>query len=132
LATFVIATIGVGLVLALLIPLSANAVTAVILVVLLGVAGMAVPPVATGLAVRFAHSAPTPAAALAVSAFNTGIAAGSWVAGVALASELGATGPALVGVGMAAVGLVPLLTLVAIRVTRTGTGYSLEVCNAAR
>jgi DHA1 family inner membrane transport protein len=110
-ATFRIVAIGVGLVLALLIPLSANAFTAVGLVVLLGVVGMAVPPVATGMAVRFAHAAPTLAAALAVSAFNTGIAAGSWAAGVALASALGTTGPALVGVCMVAVGLVPLLAL---------------------
>jgi DHA1 family inner membrane transport protein len=112
-ATFLTVAIGVGLVLLLLIPLSANPFTAVSLVVLLGVAGMAVPPVATGMAVRFAHAAPTLAAALAVSAFNTGIAAGSWTAGAALASALGATGPALVGVGMVAVGLVPLLALAA-------------------
>jgi len=75
------------------------------------VTGMSIPPIATGLAVRFASSAPTLAAALAVSAFNTGIAVGSWMAGVALESSLGATGPALIGGVGAALGLVPLLAL---------------------
>jgi DHA1 family inner membrane transport protein len=130
-ATFLTAAVSVGLVLALLIPLSANAVTAVVLVLLLGVAGMAVPPVATGLAVRFAHSAPTLAAALAVSAFNTGIAVGSWVAAAALASPLGGIGPALVGVCMVAIGLVPLLVLAAIRATRTDTSTAPHVPNSA-
>jgi DHA1 family inner membrane transport protein len=45
--------------------------------------------------------------ALAVAAFNTGIAAGSWAAGIALASPLGATGPAVVGVVMVAAGWCP-------------------------
>jgi DHA1 family inner membrane transport protein len=130
-ATFLTVAVSVGLVLALLIPLSANAVTAVVLVLLLGVAGMAVPPVATGMAVRFAHSAPTLAAALAVSAFNTGIAVGSWVAGAALASPLGGIGPALVGVCMVAIGLVPLLVLAAIRATRTDTSTAPHVPDSA-
>jgi predicted MFS family arabinose efflux permease len=56
---------------------------------------------------------------LAVSAFNAGIAAGSWLAGHALDSSLGATGPALVGVAMTAVGLVSLLALVAVPATGT-------------
>jgi DHA1 family inner membrane transport protein len=132
-ATFLTAAIAVGLVLALLIPFSSTAATAVLLVLLLGVAGMAVPPVATGLAVRFAHSAPTLAAALAVAAFNTGIAVGSWAAGAALASPLGTTGPALVGVGMVVVGLVPLLALAMTRATRTGsaTTHTPDVRNSA-
>jgi DHA1 family inner membrane transport protein len=84
--------------------------------VLLGAAGMAVPPAATGLAVGFAGSAPALAAGLAVSAFNAGIALGSWIAGYALDSALGAAGPALVGAVMAAVGLAPLIALAAARV----------------
>jgi hypothetical protein len=78
-------------------------------------------PIATALSVRFAHSAPTVAAALAVSGFNTGIALGSWVAGSALDSSLGLTGPALVGTVMIALGLIPLIALAAIRATRTDT-----------
>jgi DHA1 family inner membrane transport protein len=80
-ATFVAAAVGAVIVLALLIPLSANAVTAVLLITLLGAATMAIPPVATGLSVRLAASAPTLAAAFTVSAFNAGIAAGSSVGG---------------------------------------------------
>jgi predicted MFS family arabinose efflux permease len=65
-------------------------VPAIIFSVLLGVAGMSVPPVVTGLAVRYARSAPALAAALSVSAFNLGIALGSWAGGRALDSSLGA------------------------------------------
>jgi DHA1 family inner membrane transport protein len=72
---------------------------------------MAVPPVATGLAVRLAAAAPALAAGLAVSAFNAGIALGSWIAGYALDSALGPGGPALVGAIMAVVGLIPLIAL---------------------
>jgi DHA1 family inner membrane transport protein len=121
LGTFITVAVSAVLILLLLIPLSSNALTTVVLVVLLGVTGMCVPPVATGLAVRFASSAPTLAAALAVSAFNTGIAVGSWIAGYALGTSLGATGPALVGAVMTALGLAPLLALAATGATRTDT-----------
>ncbi|OOP60415.1 MFS transporter [Arthrobacter sp. SRS-W-1-2016] len=116
--TFIAAALGVILVLLTLIPLSTNGPAAAALVVLLGATGMAVPPVATGLAVRFAAPAPTLAAALAVSAFNAGIALGSWIAGQTLESALGATGPAVVGVIMTAAGLVPLFILAALKATR--------------
>ncbi|MCW2947146.1 MAG: major facilitator superfamily 1 [Actinoallomurus sp.] len=121
LTTYITTAIAAALVLLLLIPLSSSAVPTVILVVLMGLTGMAVPPIATALSVRFAHSAPTVAAALAVSGFNTGIALGSWVAGSALDSSLGLTGPALVGTVMIALGLIPLIALAAIRATRTDT-----------
>jgi predicted MFS family arabinose efflux permease len=42
-----------------------------------------------------------------VSAFNFGTAAGSWFAGLALDSTLGASGPAVVGTVIAALTLVP-------------------------
>lgn len=103
-------------------PLSTHPVATVVLLVLMGLAGQSVPPVATTLAVRFAGNAPTLAYALSASAFNLGIAIGSLVAGIALDSALGLTGPALVGMVMAALGLVPLLALIAIRATRTDTG----------
>ncbi|MEU4176435.1 MFS transporter [Streptomyces sp. NPDC026589] len=119
LATVTSAAIGTALILFLLIPLSHSAAPTVVLVVLLGMAGMAVPPVVTALAVRFAGDAPTLAAALAISSFNVGIAAGSWIAGSALDSSLGLTGPALVGTVMAACSLVPLAALGAIRATHT-------------
>ncbi|MFE4454516.1 MFS transporter [Streptomyces sp. NPDC056796] len=113
------AAIGAALILLLLIPLSHYTVPTIVLVVLLGMTGMAVPPVVTSLAVRFAGTAPTLAAALAVSSFNIGIAAGSWIAGSALDSSLGLTGPALVGTVMVILALAPLAALGAIRATRT-------------
>lgn len=76
-ATFIACAVAAAVVLVVLIPLSANAVSAVILITLLGVVTMAIPPVATGLSVRLAASAPTLAAVLTVSAFNGGIAVGS-------------------------------------------------------
>jgi DHA1 family inner membrane transport protein len=82
---------------------------------------MAVPPIATGLAVQLAASAPTLAAALTVSAFNAGIAAGSSIAGYTLDTALGTTGPATVGAAMVALGLVPLIALASQRVSRSDT-----------
>lgn len=49
--------------------------------------------------------------ALTTSGYNTGIAAGSLVAGQALDSSLGLTGPALVGAVFAALTLLPLIAL---------------------
>jgi predicted MFS family arabinose efflux permease len=131
LATFITAAVASGMVMVLIVLLAGNGVTAVALIVLLGVAGMAVPPVATGLAVRFAAAAPTLAAGLAVSGFNGGIALGSWIAGDALESSLGATGPALIGAIMAAVGLVPLLALAALRATAREPGDTPAPAQAA-
>jgi predicted MFS family arabinose efflux permease len=109
--TFLVSAILCTVVLVLLVALSGNPVTAVVLLVLLGVVGMSVPPAATGLAVGYARKAPTLAAALSVSAFNLGIALGSWAGGIALDSPLGAVGPAVVGAGGAALGIVPLTVL---------------------
>lgn len=115
--TFLAAAVSTTVVLALLALLVGTPAAAVTLLVLLGVTGMAVPPVATGLAVAHARSAPTLAAALAVSAYNTGIAVGSWLGGRALDSTLGTSGPAMVGALAAALGVIPLVALA--RVTRT-------------
>ena len=78
---------------ALFVPLSTNAVATFILTFLLGIAGMGIPPVGTGLAVRFAHAAPTLAAAISVSVFNGGTAIGTWLGAWALESTLGVVGP---------------------------------------
>src|SRR3954453_16352890 len=120
-ATLIACTLAAGLVLALLIPLSANPVTAVIVITLLGVVSMAIPPVATGLSVRLAGSAPTLAAALTVSAFNGGIAAGSSIGGHTLDTSLGVTGPATLGVVMVVLGLLPLAALAVRRAGGTQT-----------
>src|SRR4051794_20278510 len=90
-ATYITAAVGSGVVLAMLIPLSAHAVTAVTATPLGGVPTRASPPIATGLSVGLAGTAPTLAAAFTVSAFNGGIAAGSSIGGHTLDTGLGAT-----------------------------------------
>src|SRR5215213_4328346 len=111
-ATLIACALAAGLVLVLLIPLSANPLTAVIAITLLGVVSMAIPPVATGLSVRLAGSGPTLAAAVTVSAFNGGVATGSAIGGHTLNTSLGETGPATLGVVMVGIGLIPLAVLV--------------------
>src|SRR3954465_15674411 len=110
-ATLIACALAAGLVLVLLIPLSANPLTAVIVIPLLGAVSMAIPPVATGLSVRLAGSAPTLAAAFTVSAFNGGVATGSSIGGHTLNTSLGETGPATLGVAMVALALIPLAAL---------------------
>jgi len=122
-ATLIACALAAGLVLVLLIPLSANPVTAVIAITLLGVVSMAIPPVATGLSVRLAGSAPTLAAAFTVSAFNGGVATGSSIGGHTLNTSLGETGPATLGVAMVALGLIPLAALAIRRAGRTATSH---------
>src|SRR3954468_795396 len=119
LAALIACALAAGLVLVLLIPLSANPLTAVIVITLLGVVSMAIPPVATGLSVRLARPAPTLAAAFTVSAFNGGVATGSAIGGHTLNTSLGETGPATLGVAMVALGLIPLAALVMRRVGHT-------------
>ncbi|MEV6647744.1 MFS transporter [Amycolatopsis sp. NPDC051371] len=115
--TTIIAAAATALTLLLLIPLSTNPVTAVALVFLVALTGFTLNPVVTSLAVRFAGGAPTLTSALTTSAYNTGVAVGSALAGQALDSSLGLTGPALVGAVFAALTLLPLIAL-AIRGTR--------------
>jgi predicted MFS family arabinose efflux permease len=117
LRTFTAIAVSSTAVLLLLIPLSTMAVPTIVLIVLLGATGMAVLAIASPLAVRFGHRSASLAAALAVSAFNVGIAVGSALAGVALESSLGTTGPEVVGAVMVLLGLVPLAVLGALRAT---------------
>ncbi|MER5600138.1 MFS transporter [Streptomyces sp. NPDC002265] len=109
--TTITAAAVTALALLLMIPLSTRPVTAVALVLLMALAGFSVNPVVTSLAVRFAGDAPTLTSALTTSAYNTGIAVGSALAGQALDSSLGLTGPALVGTVFAALTLLPLIAL---------------------
>ena len=129
-ATFLACALAAGLVLMLLIPLSANPVTAVIAITLLGVVTMAIPPVATGLTVRLAGPAPTLAAALTVSAFNGGVASGSSIGGHMLDTSLGETGPATLGIVMVALGLIPLAAVAMRRADRTDDNHRFPSCAA--
>jgi DHA1 family inner membrane transport protein len=119
LATLITAAAASTLVLLLLVFFSTSAVATVVLVTVMGVTGFAATPVLGALVMRFAGSAPTLASALASSSSNVGIAVGSWVAGVALASPLGQAGPPLVGTVTAALTLVPLTALALMRATRS-------------
>ncbi|WP_405607158.1 MFS transporter [Streptomyces sp. NBC_00076] len=118
-ATTITAAAATALSLLLLIPLSAGPVTATFLVFLMALTGFTVNPVVTSLAVRFAGNAPTLTSALTTSAYNTGIAAGSAIAGRAIDSSLGLTGPPLVGAVSALLTLLPLLALAVSRTPRT-------------
>ncbi len=117
LPTFITTTAATIVVMLLLIPLSTSAAATFVLMFLLGIAGMGVPPVGTGLAVRFAAAAPTLAAAISVSAFNGGTAVGTWAGASALESALGITGPLMVAIVMAVLGLITLLVMAALRLT---------------
>ncbi|WP_234441679.1 hypothetical protein [Streptomyces sp. WM6386] len=118
-ATTLTAASATALSLFLLIPLSANPVTATLLVFLMALTGFTVNPVVTSLAVRYAGDAPTLTSALTTSAYNTGIAAGSAIAGRAMDSSLGLTGPPLVGTVSVVLTLVPLVALAVSRAPRT-------------
>lgn len=91
--------------------LSEYAVPTVVMVALLGLFGLGANPVLISLGVRFAGRAPTLGSALTVSAFNFGTAIGSWIAGLALDSSLGAAGPAVTGTVIAALTLIPTIAV---------------------
>jgi DHA1 family inner membrane transport protein len=91
--------------------LSGYAAPTIVLVALLGLFGLGANPVLIALAVRFAGRAPTLGSALTVSAFNLGTAIGSWIAGFALESSLGAVGPAAIGTVIATLTLVPTIVI---------------------
>lgn len=83
----------------------------VVLVFLLSLFGMSTNPILISKAVGYADEAPTLTSALATSSFNVGTAVGSWIAGFALESVLGATGPVVVGAIIAALYFFPLSVL---------------------
>lgn len=119
LTTYIAATAATILLMALLIPHSASPAAMFVLMFLLGVAGMGIPPVGTGLAVRFAAAAPTLAAALAGSAFNGGTALGTWGGALTLDSEAGVLGPVWVALTLAVLALITLVIMGAMRLTKT-------------
>ncbi|MDT0316973.1 MFS transporter [Streptomyces millisiae] len=90
-----------------------DSVVAVVLVVLLGGAGFAGNPIVVGEVVRIAGAGRSLPMALATSAFQVGIAAGSWLGGIALTSGLGLQGPSLAGFAFALAALLPLGLLAA-------------------
>ncbi|MFC9454184.1 MFS transporter [Streptomyces sp. NPDC056983] len=85
-----------------------NSIVASALIVLLGFAGIIGNPILVGQVVRIAGAGRSLPMALATSWFNVGIAAGSWIGGLALNSGLGLRGPSLTGVVLALFALLPL------------------------
>ncbi|MGW4229936.1 MFS transporter [Streptomyces sp. NPDC004980] len=90
-----------------------NSIVAVVLVVLLGAAGFACNPIVVGEVVHIAGAGRSLPMALATSAFQIGIATGSWIGGIAMTSSLGLQGPSLVGFAFALAALLPLGLLAA-------------------
>lgn len=107
-ATTITAAVATAVGLVALAVLSTYAVAVVCLVAVLGLTGFTVNPIVGALAIRFAGPAPTLASALTSSAFNVGVAGGSWLAGLALETRLGLVGPALIGAVIAGATVIPL------------------------
>ncbi|MBZ4019483.1 MFS transporter [Streptomyces purpurogeneiscleroticus] len=120
-ATTIVAAAASTMILMAVRLLSGHAAPTVALVALLGLFGLGANPVLIALAVRFAGRAPTLGSALTVSAFNFGTAIGSWIAGLALDSGLGATGPVVIGVGIAVLTLIPTVAIAVIQRRRSTT-----------
>ncbi|WSQ09380.1 MFS transporter [Streptomyces sp. NBC_01231] len=112
-ATLIPATAVTAAILAAITLWATNSVVAVVLVVLLGGAGFANNPIVVGEVVRIAGTGRSLPMALATSAFQVGIATGSWLGGVALTSGLGLQGPSLAGFAFALAALLPLGLLAA-------------------
>ncbi|WP_308403343.1 MFS transporter [Streptomyces sp. BV286] len=106
--TLIPATAVAAAILAAITLWATNSVVAVVLVVLLGAAGFATNPVVVGEVVRVAGAGRALPMALATSAFQVGIALGSWIGGAALTSALDLQGPPLTGMVLALLALVPL------------------------
>lgn len=99
------AMIGMAVILAGFVAAAHNPYTAAIGAFLVGASGAALAP---GLQTRLmdvAHEAQTLAAALNHAALNIANAAGAWLGGAVIAAGLGYTAPAMVGAGLAVVGV---------------------------
>lgn len=103
-AVTTIVLLGIGL-------FSGSAGMAVALVVLLGLFGLSAASVLAHLAVRYAGKAAALGSALCVASFNAGTAIGTAIAGAALATPLGLSGPAMVGTVIVALALIPTIVL---------------------
>ncbi|GGW72003.1 MFS transporter [Streptomyces griseoloalbus] len=112
-ATLIPAAAGTAAVLAATTLRAPHSVIAVVLVVLLGATGMTTNPILVGEVVRTAGAGRALPMALATSAFQVGIAVGSWFGGLALTSALDLKGPSLAGLALALIALLPLGLLAA-------------------
>ncbi|SFM52063.1 MULTISPECIES: MFS transporter [unclassified Streptomyces] len=112
-ATLIPATVLMAVLLGAITLWATNSVVAVVLVVLLGGAGFSTNPIVVGQVVRVGGAGRSLPMAFANSAFQVGIAAGSWFGGMALTSSLDLKGPSLAGLVFALAALLPLGLLAA-------------------
>lgn len=120
--TAIPAVVLIAIILGALALFGANPVVAIAMFVLLGLVALIAQPVMIGQAIRTAGNTYTLAIALSTSALNVGIAGGSALGGIGLASSLGTAGPAVVGAIIAVVAVIVLLILAKI----TTSGQSRE------
>lgn len=132
LATALTASAATAIMLLALTLLSRNPAVAVLLVALMALAGFAVNPVVTSLAMRFAGDAPTLTSALSISWFNIGNAGGSAIAGAALGTALHQAGPAAVGTVISAMTLLPLAGLAVLGMSARGSGRTMSIARVER
>ncbi|WP_190814775.1 MFS transporter [Saccharopolyspora pogona] len=109
--TTIVAPVATTVILLAICFVSSASLPTTILIALLGLFGLGANPVLIALAVRYSDHAPTLGSSLSVAAFNFGTAVASWIGGIALESSLGATGPVVVGTVIAALTLIPVITL---------------------
>jgi predicted MFS family arabinose efflux permease len=100
-----------------------NAPVVIGLFVLLGLFGLVGNPILVAETVRVAGTSGALPMAMSTSWFNVGIATGSWAGGIALTSSIGAQGPAMVGLIIALIALIPVIILASTkhRTTTTAT-----------
>ncbi|MFF1679383.1 MFS transporter [Streptomyces sp. NPDC058256] len=97
--------VSLAVVLALFPVLMATAWSAALAVVLLGTAAFVTSSPLLLMVMEKASSAPSLASSANQAAFNLANAGGAWIGGLALAAGLGVTSPAVVGAGLAVLGL---------------------------
>ncbi len=100
------ALIAMGAVLVLFSAVSGNQIAAAITVFFIGLSGFMVAPLMQARVMRQAGGAPSLVSASVQSAFNIANSIGASLGGLAIANGFGPTSPALVGAGLAVLGLV--------------------------
>ncbi|MGP9527518.1 MFS transporter [Glutamicibacter sp. AOP5-A2-18] len=86
----------------------------IVLITLLGFFGLGANPILASLAIKYGDRSPTLASSLTVAGFNVGTTIASWLGGKALETELGTTGPVVVGASIAMLTLIPVISLAVI------------------
>lgn len=86
--------------------------TVLLLLMLLGFAGLSANPILVGLVVRYGHIAPTLPSAMATAVFNIGTAAGTIITESLLVSPVALVAPSVTGAGFGLLAFIPLGVLI--------------------